>query len=168
LVPVPTGQGRAADRATSSAPSGGVQPARAGQLAQVVVDLAGRADPVQFGEFGGGAPAAEDLAEQAQPDRVAERGEGVGGRLPVAVQQVPGQRPVLPRVLLARRQPHGAGEQDASVGRPEFGQSLPESVQGPEVALAEAGRGPAGGLQGGQPALQVGDALFEIHVMDIT
>src|SRR5690606_16519830 len=151
-----------------AAPAGGVQPAGGRQLAQVVVDLAGRADAVQFGQFGGGAAAAGDLPEQPQPDRVPERGERLGRLLPVAVQQALGERPVLPLVLLAGRQPDGPGEQHPAVGRAQLGELFLEPLQGPEVALAEAGRGAPGVFQCREPAFQGGDALFQFHTANIT
>lgn len=130
------------DRRDLVPPSAGrVQPARAGQLTQVVVDLAGGADLVERGQFGGRPQAAEDLAEQAQPDRVAERGERLGGVRPVPVDQGLGEGAVLPFVTLAGGQPYRARVEDSPVGRglPDLGELLFQPVQRPEVAVAEAG-----------------------------
>ena len=66
------------------APAGAAQPAGGGELAQVVVQLAGGAEALDLGQLAGAVPAAEDLPQQAQPHRVRE-----GGSTPASSVQSP-------------------------------------------------------------------------------
>lgn len=135
----------------------------------MVVDLAGRAHPVQLRQLGGGAPPSEHLPQQPQPHGMPQRGEHLGGLGPVGVQQPLGQRSVLPGVQLPGRQPDGAGEQHTPGRGLQFRQLLLQTFQGPEVALLGPGGGPVGGLQGGEAPLEVGHTLFQLlHEYDIT